>query len=44
LNATLLPGVPVKMECEFDLVDEVKLIEFNLNDNIFRMRNLDCTN
>jgi hypothetical protein len=41
-KATILSGVPVKMECEFPDVDEVKLLEFKIKENTFRLKNISC--
>ncbi|ALO17291.1 hypothetical protein L21SP5_03693 [Salinivirga cyanobacteriivorans] len=37
-RATLMPGVPVKMECHFDKVDKVMMFEFPFNDSDFRIK------
>jgi hypothetical protein len=42
-KATILAGVPVKMECEFPDVDDVKLLEFKIKDNAFRLKNIGCS-
>ncbi|HKK60538.1 MAG TPA: hypothetical protein VJ937_13750 [Salinivirga sp.] len=37
-RATLMPGVPVKMECHFDKVDKVMMFEYPFNDSDFRIK------
>lgn len=37
---TILPGVPVKMECEFDKVKQVNLFEYNYNNKVFRLKDI----
>lgn len=37
-RATLMPGVPVKMECHFDKVDKVMMFEYPYNDSDFRIK------
>ena len=40
---TILPGVPVKMECQFPKVDKVTVFEFKYNEKIFRLKDIMIT-
>ncbi len=37
---TILSGVPVKMECQFDKVEKVTMFEFKYNEKIFRLKDI----
>jgi len=39
-DATIMPGVPVKMECTFDKVDQVMMFEFPYKKRKFRLKDL----
>lgn len=40
---TILPGVPVKMECQFNKVDKVTMFEYKYKDKIFRLKDIILT-
>ncbi len=40
IQKTIIPDTPVKFEIEFEKPETVKLIEFNLYDNVYKVRDL----
>ncbi|MGE4288479.1 MAG: hypothetical protein AB7E36_07305 [Salinivirgaceae bacterium] len=39
-QATIIPGVPVKMECLFPKVNKVNMFEYNYKDKVFRLKDI----
>jgi len=43
-KATIIPGIVVKMECVFPVVDKVSMFEFKYNDKTFRIKEIMLNN
>jgi hypothetical protein len=39
-DITIIPGVPVKMECQFPKVNKVTMFEYKYNDKVFRIKDI----
>ncbi|MGD9992165.1 MAG: hypothetical protein AB7S69_02600 [Salinivirgaceae bacterium] len=39
-DITIIPGVPVKMECQFPKVNKVNMFEYKYNEKIFRIKDI----